>query len=114
MNQNQKNKGIVYRITKIEYCPTRCGQPCMVDVEKTFYEKGKERTKMLSCDVHVNHVYENGRFVPKTTRTGERWDYQEFNFTTPVISVMGRNGIGEFVKEEFKRMFQEQRQREGW
>ena len=114
MDKDQKNKGPTYRITRIEYCPSRCGQPCMVDVEKTYTERGETRTKVILCDVHVNHAYENGRFVPKTTFKGKPWNYQEHDFATPVCSVIGNNGVGEFVAQEFKRRFQEQRAKEGW
>jgi hypothetical protein len=114
MSKDQKNKGPTYRIIKIKYCPSRAGQPCMVDVEKTY--TGDIEPKVISCDVRVNHVYDdkNERFVPRTTFKGEPWDYQEHDFDTPVCSVVGNNGVGEFVAAEFKKMFQEQRAREGW
>ena len=115
---NGEGNKTTYRIKKIEYCPSRCGQPCMVDVEKTYRENGQTRTKVVSCDVRVNHAYDNeeGRFIPKTSSvTGESWDYSKCDFSTPVISIVGaNNGLGEFVGEEFRRRFQKQREREGW
>ncbi len=114
MSKDQKNKGPTYRITRIEYCPSRCGQPCMVDVEKTYTEDVEP--KVVSCDVRVNHTYDNKKrkFVKRTTFDGKPWDYKKHNCDTPVCSVVGNNGVGEFVAAEFKRRFQEQRAKEGW
>ncbi len=85
-----------------------------MEVEKAFYEAGKWHTKIVNCDVRVNHAYKDGKFVKRTTFDGKPWDYQEHDFVTPVCSVVGNNGVGEFVEKEFKRMFQEQRKEEGW
>ena len=88
---------------------------CCVEVKRTYMQDGEKRTKMIVCDIRLNHDYEGGRFIQKKSPvTGEPWDYESFDFETPVCSIVARNGIGPFVEEEFKKMFQEQRQREGW
>ena len=103
-----------YEIKNIEYCPGACGQPHIVTIEKTSKQNGKENKKETVCFIYMNHVYQDGRFTQKTSITGTPWDYKEHDFQTPVKSFVASNGIGEFVAAEFKRRFQEQRQRERW
>jgi len=105
--------GVSYEIKAVEYCPSACGQPHIVTVERTLKQGGEESKKEFVCSLYMNHIYKNGRFIPRTKFNG--WNYNEkSNFKTPIKSFVASNGIGEFVAQEFKRRFQKQRQREGW
>ena len=104
------------RIVRAEYCALRTGRPVMVDVEA-------QNGEIKKCDVYLNHEFENShdyefetaRFTPKTTpTTREPWDYQKFDFETPVASTIPNNDLAKFVREEFNRKFREQREQEGW
>ena len=106
--------GARYEIKEVEYCPSASGQPHIVTVERTSRQNGRETKKETVCFLYMNHVYEEGRFIPKTTFRGEPWNYEKNDFKNPVKSFVASNGIGEFVAAEFKRRFQEQRAREGW
>ena len=106
--------GAKYEIKEIEYCPSASGQPHIITVEKTVKQNGRKVKKEVTCHIYMNHIYENDRFIPKTTFSGEPWNYKQNDFKTPVKSFVANNGIGEFVAAEFKRRFQEQRARERW
>ncbi|MBD3354771.1 hypothetical protein GF361_02185 [Candidatus Woesearchaeota archaeon] len=98
-----------YNITKIENQPTRTGNPCC------YIEYENETGKKGMCIVYLNHKYIDGKFVPRTKSNGEPWDYEKFDFGTPVKSTAGsKNGFEKYIIEEFKRRFQKQKKEESW
>ncbi len=112
VNKMSKN-GSSYEIKEVEYCPSASGQPHIVTVERILKQGREEIKKEFACFLYMNHVYKNGRFIPKTKFNG--WNYnKKSNFQTPIKTFNASNGIGEFVAAEFNKRFQDQREREGW
>lgn len=99
-----------YKITNIEDQPGRTGNPCC-SVE---YSNGSEE-KTGSCIVFLNHEYKDGKFIKRICPDGSEFDYSKYDFETPVRSIVGvYNGVEDYIEQEFRRMFQEQREKQGW